>query len=182
MAEEKRVFTPTGTNQLLAGWLIHCHKARDRHDEAARRYAMARLALGVPSLVVSTVVGTSVFAALSSSVAPPFWVGVLSMLAAVLAALQTFMDFGGRSDKHRHAAVRYKASIRLLEESIVQLASGKEPTRDDLAAMRSMLDDLEEAAPVVMPHVYRRIENKYLDMKYVSEAIGLYAGKQAAPG
>lgn len=176
MADEKRVFTPLGTNQLLAGWLIHCHKARDRHDQAARRYAMARLMLGVPSLVVSTVVGTSVFAALSSSEVPPFWVGVLSMVAAVLAALQTFMDFGGRSDKHRHAAVRYKASIRLIEESMVQQESGAVPTRDDLAAMRAMLDDLEEAAPVVMPHIYGRIEKKYRDMKYVSEAIGLYSG------
>lgn len=176
MAEEKRVFTPLGTNQLLAGWLIHCHKARDRHDEAARRYAMAQLALGVPALIVSTVVGTSVFAALSSSAVPPFWVGVLSMLAAVLAALQTFMDFGGRSDKHRHAAVRYKAAIRLLEEAIVRQEAGTAPDQDQLAAVRTMLDDLEEAAPVVMPHIYRWIEKKYRDMKYVSEAIGLYSG------
>lgn len=175
MADEKRVFTPHATDQLLTGWLIHCHKSRDRHDEAARRYAMAQYALGIPTLIVSTIVGTSVFAALSSSQVPSLWVGVLSMLAAVLAALQTFMDFGGRSDKHRHAAVRYKASIRQFEESIVQQKSGVEPTMDELAAMRTTLDDLEEAAPVVMPNIYRGIEKRYQDMKYVSEAIGVYS-------
>ena len=177
MVDEKRVFTPHGTDQLLTGWLIHCHKARDRHDEVARRYAMAQYALGIPTLIVSTIVGTSVFAALSSSQVPSLWVGVLSMLAAVLAALQTFMDFGGRSDKHRHAAVRYKGSIRQLEESIVQQKTGTEPSRDELEAMRTMLDDLEEAAPVVMSNIYRGIEKKYQDMKYVSEAIGLYSRK-----
>ena len=175
MADEKRVFTPLGTEQLLTGWLVHSHKARDRHDEAARRYAKGQIAFGIPSLIVSTIVGTSVFAALSSKEIPPLWVGLLSILAAVLAALQTFMDFGGRSDKHRNAAVKYKSSIRLLEESIVRLKQGTELTKDEIATIRTTLDSLEETAPVVMPKIYDSIEKKYQDMRYVSEAIGLYS-------
>ena len=177
MAEEKRVFTPDGTDQLLTGWLIHSHKARDRHDEAARRYATGRVALGIPSLIVSTVVGTSVFAALSSKEVPPLWVGLLSIAAAVLSALQTFLDFGGRSDKHRSAAVKYKSSIRLLEESIVQQKQGTALTKNEITTIRTTLDSLEESAPVVLPRVFDNIEKKYLDMKYVSEAIGLYSKK-----
>ena len=175
MAEEKRVFSPIGTDQLLTGWLVHCHKARDRHDEAARRYAKGQFALGIPSLIVSTVVGTSVFAALSSKEVPPLWVGVLSLLAAVLAALQTFMDFGSRSDKHRVAAVKYKSSIRLIEESLVQDKQGVALTKDDIEAIRTILDGQEETAPVVMPAIYDSVEKKYQDMKYVSDVIGLYS-------
>lgn len=175
MAEEKRVFSPIGTDQLLTGWLVHCHKARDRHDEAARRYAKGQFALGIPSLIVSTVVGTSVFAALSSKEVPPLWVGVLSILAAVLAALQTFMDFGSRSDKHRVAAVKYKSSIRLIEESLVQDKQGVALTKDDIEAIRTILDGQEETAPVVMPAIYDSVEKKYQDMKYVSDVIGLYS-------
>ena len=158
---EKRVFTPVGLDELLTGWLIHTHKARDRHDEAARRYAKGQYALGIPSLIVSTIVGTSVFAALSSKEVPPLWVGLLSILAAVLAALQTFLDFVGRSDKQRSAAM-------------VQLKRGAEPTKDDIAAIRTMLDGLEETAPVVMPKIFDAIEKKYLNMEYVSNAISLY--------
>lgn len=179
MADEKRVFTPPGTDELLTGWLIHSHKARDRHDEAARRYAKGQFALGIPSLIVSTVVGTSVFAALSSKEVPPLWVGLLSILAAVLAALQTFMDFGGRSDKHRTAAVKYKSSIRLLEESIVQQKQGAVLTKDEVTAIRTTLDSLEETAPVVMPKIHDNVEKKYQDMRYVSEAIGLYTGNSS---
>ena len=179
MVDEKRVFTPHAVDELLIGWLIHSHKARDRHEEASRRYARGQYALGIPSLIVSTVVGTSVFAALSSKEIPPLWVGLLSILAAVLAALQTFLDFGGRSDKHRNAAVRYKSSIRLIEQSLVQLDQEKTLTREETASIRATLDSLEETAPVVLPSIFDRIEKKYLDMKYVSEAIGLYSPRKA---
>jgi hypothetical protein len=175
MADVKRVFSPNAVNELLNGWLVHSHKARDRHDEASRRYAKGQYSLGIPSLIVSTVVGTSVFAALSSQVTPPMWIGILSLLAAVLAALQTFLDFGGRSDKHRNAAVKYKASIRLLEETLVQLQQGKNVTKEQIDDARAVLDRLEESAPVVMPSVYDKIEKRYQDMRYVSEAIGLYS-------
>jgi hypothetical protein len=160
MVDEKRVFTPLVVDELLTGWLIHAHKARDRHDEAARKYAKGQFALGIPSLISSTVVGTSVFAALSAKATPSLWVGLLSILAAVLAALQTFMDFGGRSDKHRNAGVKYKSSIRLLEESMIQIKQGKDLTKDDIAAIRTMLDSLEETAPVVMPKIYDKVEKK----------------------
>ena len=175
MPDEKRVFSPHTVDELLAGWLIHSHKARDRHDEASRKYAKGQFALGIPSLIVSTVVGTAVFAALSSKDVTPLWVGLLSILAAVLAALQTFMDFGGRSDKHRNAAVKYKSSIRLLEESRVQLNQGTELTKDEIGAIRTMLDGLEETAPVVMPKIYDNVEKKYQDLKYVSDALSLYS-------
>lgn len=174
MADVKRVFAPNAVDELLNGWLVHAHKARDRHDEAARRYAKGQYSLGIPSLVVSTVVGTALFAALSSQITPPLWIGILSMLAAVLSALQTFLDFGGRSDKHRNAAVKYKASIRLLEETLVQIQQGRNISKEQIDETRAGLDRLEESAPVVMPRVYDRIENRYQDMRYVTEAIGLY--------
>jgi hypothetical protein len=171
----KRIFTPGSTEELLTGWLIHSHKARDRHDLASRTYAKGQVALGIPSLIVSTVVGTSVFSALSSKEVPPLWVGLLSILAAVLAALQTFLDFGGRSDKHRNAAVKYKSSIRMVEQALVKLKQGGAFDDEQLETIRTTLDTLEDAAPVVMPKIHDTIEKKYLDMKYVTEAIGMYA-------
>lgn len=38
-----------------------------------------------------------------------------------------------------------------------------------------MLDVLEDAAPVIMPRIYDRVEAKYRDVKYAQEAIKLYA-------
>lgn len=60
------------------------------------------------------------------------WLSPTVVGTSVFAALQTLMDFGGRSDKHR-------------------------------------------TAPVVMPKIYDSVEKKYQDMKYVSDALGLYS-------
>ena len=174
MANEKRIFSPHSAHDLVAGWLVHAHKARDRHELAARTYARGQYALGIPALIASTVVGTSLFASLSSRIVPPLWVGLLSIAAAVLAAIQTFMDFGGRSDKHRLTAVKYKASIRGLESLTVKLANGIALTDEQIAAVQGQLDALEEGAPVVMPKIYDRVEARYQNLKYVQEALDLY--------
>lgn len=175
MTDEKRVFSPTGVDEMLNGWLIHAHKCRDRHDEASRLYAKGQYALGIPSLVASTVVGSSVVSYLSAQTTPAVWVAVLSIAAAVLAALQTFLDFAGRSDKHRSAGVKYKAAIRFLEQLKVRRSQGEEIPREELDHFRTALDALEESAPVVMPRIYDRVEKRYQDMKYVQEAIDLHA-------
>lgn len=97
------------------------------------------------------------------------------MTAAVLAALQTFLDFGGRSDKHRTAGVKYKTAIRQLEQLCVRRSQGEALSQDELNDLRTALDVLEDAAPVIMPRIYDRVEAKYRDVKYVQEAIKLYA-------
>jgi hypothetical protein len=174
MASDKRLFSPESLDQLLSGWLIHSHKARDRHDLASRTYARGQYALGIPALTVSTIVGTSLFSALASKEVPALWVGLLSIAAAVLTAVQTFMDFGGRSDKHRIAAVKYKASIRAIEYLLMRLSKSDTVTDEELLDLRTQLDNLEESAPVVMPKIYDAVEKRYQDVKYVRDAIDLY--------
>lgn len=174
MTDEKRVFSPESLKQLLTGWLLHAHKARDRHDLAARIYARGQYLLGVPTLLVSTIVGTSVFSALASKDTPPLWVGILSIAAAALSAVQTFVDYGGRSGKHLLAAVKYKAAIRNLEHLLMRLASSEQVSQDDVDAVQAQLDTLEESAPVVMPKIYDRVEQRYRDVKPVRDAMELY--------
>lgn len=174
MTNDKRLFLPESVEYLLNGWLLHSHKARDRHDLASRTYAWGQYALGIPALIVSTVVGTSVFTALASKQVPALWVGLLSISAAVLTALQTFVDFGGRSDKHRIAGVKYKATIRSLEYMLVRLSNQETISDDEITSLRTQLDNLEESAPVVMPRIYDVIEKRYLDVAYVNNALELY--------
>ena len=98
----------------------------------------------------------------------------VSISAAVLTALQTFVDFGGRSDKHRIAGVKYKATIRSLEYMLVRLSNQETISDDEITSLRTQLDNLEESAPVVMPRIYDVIEKRYLDVAYVNNALELY--------
>src|SRR2546425_13074944 len=77
-------------------------------------YAMAESAkarhnkLGIPVTVATTVVGTTIFATLTSPT-QSLWLqilaGLLSLAAAVLAALQTFFNYSEVAVQHKSAAV-----------------------------------------------------------------------------
>jgi hypothetical protein len=176
VTDEKRLFEPADSRELLRGWLLHAHKGRDRHDSAARRYEGRRSGLGVPTIVLSTVVGTSVFASLGHS--PATWakvsVGLLSVTAALLSALQTFFDYPGRAERHRMAAAKYKTVIRELEEFLAM--PDPSATRDHawLDALRQRFDALEEETPVVASGIYDEVERRYARVTFVGEALALY--------
>ena len=182
MPSTQRIFGPASQLELLKGWLIHAHKGRDRHDAAARIYERAKSVIGIPALIVSTIVGTSVFSALAAETKSPvsLWVGLLSVAAAVFSALQTFLDFPARAERHRTAGVKYKMVIRSLERSLANLAAGTVLTQDDLTQTQQRLDELEDSAPVIMPRIYAMVERRYADVQYVQEAIGLYRGRARA--
>src|SRR5439155_18704579 len=106
MGQPYPIFNPQSDDELLRGWLVHAHKCRDRNDLAARRCDTLRYTIGVPTITLSAVVGTSVFSALGQNPEQllKLLVGILSVTAAVFAALQTFMDYPARAERHRAAA------------------------------------------------------------------------------
>jgi hypothetical protein len=176
------VFEPENIEQLLRGWLLHAHKGRDRHDRAARRTDRQRLLIGGLAAVLSAVVGTSVFGALSSDGAVTFpvkaLVGTLSIVAAILTGLNGFLNLAERTEKHRVAGVRYKLAIRDIERLLS--ASVEKLTRDDPAvvSVQHRLDELEETAPVVPERLYQAIEGewRHRGAEFVGKAAELYPG------
>ena len=173
MSNAQRLFEPGSVLELLRGWLIHAHKGRDRHDTAGRMYERSKYAMGIPALVVATIVGTSVFSALASETRSPvsLWVGLLSIAAAVLSALQTFLDFPARAERHRAVGVKYKAIIRSLEHTLANHAAGRSPTDDQVTQIQQRLDELEDSAPVISPRIFSIVEQRYASVRFVQEAI-----------
>lgn len=174
MSKAKKLFEPQSNLELLRGWLIHAHKGRDRHDLASRVYERARYVIGAPAVILSTVVGSAVFSALKAKEAPDGWVVALSVLAAAFSALQTFLDFPARAERHRTKGVKYKVIIRLLEQTLVDMANGSPPGENAVASFRAQFDSLEEDAPVIMPRIFDAIERRYSRVTYVQEALELY--------
>src|SRR5437660_67037 len=84
-------------------------------DQSEKRHYQ----LGVPVVILTALVGTSAFANLSDLGQNKIWVGVitgaLSILATVLAALQTFLDYGGDAKAHGAAAKRLNALNRRID-------------------------------------------------------------------
>ena len=171
----KHILEPAGPEDLLRGWLLHAHKSRDRHDLAARRYEWRRYLFGGLAIALSAVAGSSVFASIGETLEAPvvIGVGVVSILAAVAAALQTFLDYPGRAARHHAAATRYKAIIRELEQVLTgDELDGEEHGDAWTTDLRSRLDALEEATPVVGEKDWQRIEDAYSKAALVGTMIG----------
>lgn len=175
MSQPTRLLEPANTHELLRGWLLHAHKCRDRNELASRRYEGHRSSFGIPTIALSTIVGTAVFASLDKQAGT--WghvvIGLLSVTAAVLSALQTFFDYPERAERHRRAAAKYKAIIRELEEVLAPDSSKAHDTAW-LDTIRGQLDTLEEGTPVVAPGIYEEVEARYRNATFVGEALALY--------
>lgn len=174
-AQPKRLFEPVNREELLRGWLLHAHKGRDRHDLAARRNDTYRYWLGVPTIIASAVVGTSVFASLETQVATSLKIalGLVSITSAVLASLQTFYSFADRAESHRVAGVKYKSIIRELEQVLTQPLEQLLDKADYLNDLRKRLDDLEIEAPVVPEGIYRYVEARYASVVFADKVASL---------
>jgi hypothetical protein len=87
------------------------------YSREAKRLQRLHYWLGVPTVVLSAMVGTAVFVALGKVV--DVWaqvaVGLTSMTAAVLAALQTFLRFAERAEQNRKLAAGFASLRREIE-------------------------------------------------------------------
>jgi hypothetical protein len=132
--------------QLLDEWYRRVAVTQRSHYLSADHFGARKYWLGVPAVILSTVVGTSVFATIERQ--PDIWlqiaVGLASVTAALLASLQTFMGYSERAEKHRMAGARYGALGRELEQ---MRASRTEFAKETIAEVRKRLDDLALEAP-----------------------------------
>ncbi|KAA3659376.1 MAG: DUF4231 domain-containing protein [Chloroflexi bacterium] len=104
----------------LEQWRMRSQRNRAFHYEASRSSQRYHYALGIPTVGLSTMVATLGFLSLSGTVS--FWINALvaglGSLAAILAALQTFLNFGSRAEAHRKAGVRYGNITRDIEATL----------------------------------------------------------------
>lgn len=112
------------SKQILSHWFTRSRIAQKTHLLTADRRLRRNRRLGIPVVILTTTVGTSVFASLAIT-NPDVWaqilVGLTSICAAVLASLQTFLNLSEKSEQHRLAANRYSKIKHDIEIAILEL-------------------------------------------------------------
>lgn len=150
---------PGDPGALMQAWLRRARESQLGHYEMAMMLERRGHWLGVPVIVISGVVGTSVFASVAAeavSVPVALMVGALSVTAAILSSLQTFFKFAERAEKHKTFGARYGAIRRELESMYAAGTATQEPQY--LAVVREKLDLLAQEAPAVAPAVHARAQ------------------------
>lgn len=137
--------------KIIRQWhrgLCISHKA---HAVAATTFHRRNLLLGIPVVILTTIVGTAVFGSMATS--PSTWakiiVGLLSLVAASLASLQTFLRYSETSEKHKAAAVKYGSLRREVEELLVTGKKEEVLSPSFLKSLRTRWDDVDQVSPAV---------------------------------
>jgi hypothetical protein len=95
-------------NDVLRDWQARVTDFQTRQQLKGVALEKWHYYLGIPATILAAVAGTTVFANLSKSFSynARVTVVVISVATAILTALQTFMNFGKRSEQHRDVSTR----------------------------------------------------------------------------
>ena len=132
---------------LLEKWNEKAKLSRDLHYVASVRLRRWHYWVGIPTIILSASVSTAVFATVEQG---PFasharvMVGVVSVAAAVLAALQTFFRFHERAELHRAAAVGHDSLSRQIEQTLAEETTAHELS-SAIELIRKRMDELGQA-------------------------------------
>lgn len=153
-------------SQVLSQWYERTSIVAVGHYRAALRFSRLHFWMALPTVVLSAAVGTAVFATLQQQ--PDFWlqfvVGAMSVLAAILTALQSTLRYQELAEKHRDAGAKYNALGREIE-LIIKLS---EYESDKINNLRARIDSLA----LESPHIPQAV-HKHMNLKTINQWGGL---------
>ncbi len=160
--------------ELLHKWYARIRAAQTGHYRQAQRYRRFHRFLGVPVVVLSAVVGTTVFATLneaSTSTTVKIILGTTSLLTAAIASLQTFLNYDALSEKHLSAASKLSAIKKEIEEKTITLTLDEELSAF-IEQVRLKWTSVTDEYPQISDQIWRtychqQIQGQFLDFEAV---------------
>lgn len=142
--------------ELLQEWHVGVRIFHIAHSKGASYFSRMHTKLGIPVIVLTALVGTTVFATLESSTLLfiKIGVGLLSVTAAILASLQTFLGYGERSERHKLAAFKYGALRRDIELFIATAPPDDAKIRSFTEDFRTRWDMADNESPPIPQRFY----------------------------
>jgi hypothetical protein len=149
---------------LLQEWARRAAAAKAAHYELVAVLRARHYRLGVPVVVLSSLVGTSLFATLTEQeVNQPLRavIGAVSVLAAVLAGLQTFLRYGEQAERHVMAADWYASVQREIEEALVLPVSARPHAREFVTKVRKEMSKVGQQSPEISEDRWRKVSDRF---------------------
>lgn len=156
--------------QLLQAWYRRIQITQLAHYSASAKFSRFNSWVGIPSISLSAIIATSIFATIR--IQPELWikvlVGLASLISAVLTGLQTFLSYTSRADKHRTTAAKYGIVGRRIEH-ILSVHPTDIPN-DAIDQIRKELDtlalespDIPDSLPSDIAATWRKYKTEQID-------------------
>jgi hypothetical protein len=150
--------------RLLEDWRTRAWAAQIGHYRIASRLRTHNLWLGLPVVIFTTAVGTTLFATLNQPDLDTWGrvvVGSISVLAAILAGIQTFMNFGQRADQHVIAADWYASIRRKIEQQLNTPRNGRSDPRKFMDEVRSDMNNVGSQSPEIGDKMWKQVAEEF---------------------
>ncbi len=158
---------------LYESWHRRVAAAEHGHRLMADRLRRRHLLLGIPVVILTTLIGTSAFASISRAnsdqirflgVDPDVVlaiVGTIGVLAAVLSSLQTFLRYATRAEGHRIAALRYESLRRDMATKLALPREARGQPDRDLDSVRQRMDRYAKESPTIGERQWERLSSEF---------------------
>lgn len=145
--------------ELAERYRLMVQRSNWGHYDAAKRADARSRILGISSAALGAIVGTSIFATVQSSPSADWRVtaGTLVTAAALLGALQTFLDYAGRATEYRSAGAAYGRLRREFDMFLLKISTSRDRPQlmENLSVLCSHIDELGQQSPLIPPRSYR---------------------------
>jgi hypothetical protein len=156
------------TEDHVKDWLntlIFLHRA---HWSAARYYEQVNIALGLATVITAAISGTTAFSTLQqqsegegSAIGLQVFIGMFAVIAAVLAAVQSFFKSSELSAKHKQAAQKFGKLKRELDQHLSLGFPADIEKRDKiLTDFRLRWDVVDEESLPIPPRFFDRAKEE----------------------
>ena len=151
----------TPVTQLLDNWHKRVYAAQSAHYAAADRFRFLNYLIGIPAIAFSSIVGTAIFIGLQENEPKTFAVASISIVAAVLSGLQTFLRFPERASQHATAADWYSAIRRDLEQTLHLPVQARGDSKACLDRIRKDMNRVAQDAPELNVRLWKREAKRF---------------------
>jgi hypothetical protein len=140
--------------KLLSDWSKQACINRKTSSRKARYYKRMHYLLGIPVIMFSSIVGSAAFTQIHQvgNNTVRVFAGVLSIVAAVLAGLQTFFGFGETAEKYRAVGIGYEKVENDIEEIQGLPVHLRGKIRELVDSLRERMDTLADSSPEIPRH------------------------------
>lgn len=143
---------------------VDCMYGKKKHYNARDRYASYHRNFGIIIIVLSAIMGTSVYCSLSKSelLLAQIIVGVFILLNAILVALQTYLNFDKRALRHKVAADRYLWLMKEVQRLLAYYQDSNktiEGIQEELERMCKEVKDIQKDEPETSQEDYQKAQD-----------------------
>ncbi|TQV73771.1 SLATT domain-containing protein [Aliikangiella marina] len=149
-------------HEVINLWHKRASSVQDAHYAAGNYYEKKYLMLGMTVITLSAVVGSLEVIVPIEWIAPEFvpvmksLSGLISLVVAILAGLQTFLKLSQRSERHKSAGARYGDPRRSLEEINILCAESTEEGKEELHRIKQQMDSLASESPELPEQILKK--------------------------